>query len=202
MMDIVFLAESSYMHPEGWFDKVKNFFCAIVDSFYVSQDQAQIGLAENLPYHDKGFLLNTSQDAEDLKKMLQSMIWPRGSTLDLHLMLMLTKRYTVEAGSRASKGVPQMGIVVTDTWANSLSLSEVLKNNGVTMYAIGIERASKEYLRMIASNPQNIFYRQRVDHLKSVVSDIGEALCDSAEVTLHVPKGNSTYLFHPDVSHY
>ncbi|XP_072557218.1 collagen alpha-3(VI) chain-like [Paramormyrops kingsleyae] len=188
VMDIVFLAESSYIKPEGWFDNVKNFFCAIVDSFYVSQDQVQIGLAENLPYSDKGFLLNTSQEAEDLKKLFQSMIWPRGSSLNLHLMKILTERYTVKAGSRASKGVPQMGVVVTDTWASSLPLSEVLKNNGVTMYAIGIERASKEYLRMIASNPQNIFDMQQVDHLKSVVSDIGEALCDSAEVTLHAPK--------------
>ncbi|XP_048864558.1 collagen alpha-4(VI) chain-like [Brienomyrus brachyistius] len=188
VMDIVFLAESSYIRPEGWFDNVKNFFCAIVDSFYVSQDQVQIGLAENLPYRDKGFPFNTSQEAEDLKKLFQSMIWPRGSSLNLHLEMMLTQRYTEEAGSRANRGVPQMGVVVTDTWASSLPLSEVLKNNGVTMYAIGIERASKEYLRMIASNPQKIFDMQQVGHLKSVVSDFGEALCDSAEVTLQLPK--------------
>ncbi|XP_041704835.2 uncharacterized protein LOC121540216 isoform X2 [Coregonus clupeaformis] len=86
-------------------------------------------------------------------------------------------------GSRATEGVPQIGIVITDGEANDdiQRSAYLLRKHGVSLMCLGIVGASKNEMLMITGNPENVLFIESYRDMKSSVPYVAQRLCELAE---------------------
>uniref|UniRef100_H2MR52 Collagen type VI alpha 6 chain n=1 Tax=Oryzias latipes TaxID=8090 RepID=H2MR52_ORYLA len=184
--DIVFLVDGSWSIGRPNFQQVRHFLSTLVSSFDVSPDHVRIGLAQYSDDSRTEFLLRTFQNNRDVLQYIARLPYKGGGTMTgKGLDFLLQEHFVEAAGSRASSGVTQIAVVITDGKSQDevKSQAEKLKQRGIILYAIGIKNAILTQLKEIADE-QNIY----------TVSDFS-APSQGTDRFLFVVSGSDSYLF-------
>lgn len=93
--------------------------------------------------------------------------------------------FTEEHGSRKNKGVPQVLIVITDGESHDKdkldTVSQRLRNKGITIYAVGVEGAKRNELLTMAGSEDKCFYVDTFEGLENLTANITNDICDISE---------------------
>ncbi|KAM4689023.1 collagen alpha-4(VI) chain-like [Discoglossus pictus] len=184
--DIVFLVDGSWSIGTDNFKSMQDFLYTLINGFDVSQDNIRIGLIQYSDTPRTEFYLNTYSRKEDVLQYIQTLKYKGGGTkTGLSLKYMLENHFTESSGSRANEGVPQIAVVITDGQAqdNIKQPSKLVKDAGITLYAIGIKDAVLSELNEIASDPDEKHVYNVVDFtaLQGISQGMLQVLCTTVE---------------------
>ncbi|KAM9123899.1 collagen alpha-3(VI) chain isoform 1-T1 [Pangshura tecta] len=109
------------------------------------------------------------------------------------LEYLIQNHLTKAAGSRASDGVPQIIIVLTDGRSqDDVTLpSSVLKSADVNMFAVGVRDAMEGELKEVVSEPRDthLFNIENITALHAIVGDLVASVCKSLTPEMAGGKG-------------
>ncbi|KPP60527.1 hypothetical protein Z043_121469, partial [Scleropages formosus] len=185
VMDLVFLVDGSEsVRPEA-FSEIKSFLCDSVDFFHVGWHQVRIGLTQYSSSVHAEFKLGTFNSKNEIRREILMMKQLLGGTLTgQSLEFLLTHQFTEAGGSRASGGVPQVVVLITDgePQDNVIDPAEVLKRHGITLYCIGMmDYSSFQEIQSIASNKEYTSILPEFSDLQTITKNISQTLCELAE---------------------
>ncbi|XP_043395243.1 matrilin-2 isoform X1 [Chelonia mydas] len=186
-IDLVFVIDGSKSLGEDNFEVVKEFVSGILDSLEISPKAARVGLLQYSTQVRTEFTLRQFSTAKDMKKAVSQMNYMgKGSMTGLALKQMFERSFTEAEGARPfSAEVPRVSIVVTDGRAQD-EVSEwasKAKQNGITIYAVGIGKAIEEELLEIASEPpdKHLFYAEDFSTMGEISEKLKKQICEALE---------------------
>ena len=160
MADIVFLVDGSSSISIDNFTFAREFIKSVITGLNIGPDKVRIGLAQYSDEPHQEFLLNDHMDKKSLLLALDEFPYRTGNTSMGKAMDCLMKRYfTEEAGSRISKRVPQIAVVITDgdSGDDVVAPAKSLRQHGVIVFGIGVGQANLTELKAIANQPSERF---------------------------------------------
>uniref|UniRef100_A0A8C0HB94 Matrilin 2 n=1 Tax=Chelonoidis abingdonii TaxID=106734 RepID=A0A8C0HB94_CHEAB len=184
-VDLVFVIDGSKSLGEDNFEVVKEFVSGILDSLEISPKAARVGLLQYSSEVRTEFTLRQFSTAKDMKKAVSQMKYMgKGSMTGLALKQMFERSFTEAEGARPfSAEVPRVSIVFTDGRAQD-EVSEwasKAKQNGITIYAVGIGKAIEEELLEIASEPpdKHLFYAEDFSTMGEISEKLKKRICEA-----------------------
>uniref|UniRef100_A0A8C8S0B8 Matrilin 2 n=1 Tax=Pelusios castaneus TaxID=367368 RepID=A0A8C8S0B8_9SAUR len=190
-IDLVFVIDGSKSLGEDNFEIVKEFVSGILDSLEISPKAARVGLLQYSTQVRTEFTLRQFSTAKDMKKAVSQMKYMgKGSMTGLALKRMFERSFTEAEGARPfSAKVPRVSIVFTDGRAQD-EVSEwasKTKQNGITIYAVGIGKAIEEELQEIASEPpdKHLFYAEDFSTIGEISEKLKTRICEALEESDH-----------------
>uniref|UniRef100_A0A8C4VVR7 Matrilin 2 n=1 Tax=Gopherus evgoodei TaxID=1825980 RepID=A0A8C4VVR7_9SAUR len=186
-IDLVFVIDGSKSLGEDNFEVVKEFVSGILASLEISPKAARVGLLQYSSEVRTEFTLRQFSTAKDMKKAVSQMKYMgKGSMTGLALKQMFERSFTEAEGARPfSAEVPRVSIVFTDGRAQD-EVSEwasKAKQNGITIYAVGIGKAIEEELLEIASEPpdKHLFYAEDFSTMGEISEKLKKRICEALE---------------------
>ncbi|XP_009873379.1 PREDICTED: collagen alpha-3(VI) chain [Apaloderma vittatum] len=175
--DIIFLVDSSWSIGKEHFQLVREFLYDVVRALDVGGNDFRFALVQFSGNPHTEFQLNTYPSTQDVLSHIANMTYMGGGTeTGKGLEYLIENHLTKAAGSRASEGVPQVIIVLTDGQSqDDVSLpSSVLKSAHVNMFAVGVQDAVEGELKEIASEPfdKHLFNLENFTALHGIVGDL------------------------------
>ncbi|XP_061317140.1 collagen alpha-3(VI) chain isoform X12 [Pezoporus flaviventris] len=175
--DIIFLVDSSWSIGKEHFQLVREFLYDVVKALDVGGNDFRFALVQFSGNPHTEFQLNTYPSTQDILSHIANMPYVGGGTkTGKGLEYLIENHLTKAAGSRASEGVPQVIIVLTDGRSqDDVSLpSSVLKSAHVNLFAIGVQDAVEGELQEIASEPfdTHLFNLENFTALHGIVGDL------------------------------
>ncbi|XP_061599177.1 matrilin-3-like isoform X2 [Cololabis saira] len=184
-IDLVFIIDSSRSVRPAEFEKAKEFLQDMVDSLIIGSEATRVGLVNYASTVQIEFLLNTYFDKSSLKRALAH-IEPlaAGTMTGMAIKTAMEKAFTQEAGARVhSTNIAKVAIVVTDGRPQDKveEVSAAARDSGIEIYAVGVDRADMESLRLMASPPhdEHVFYVETYGVIEKLTSKFRETLCGS-----------------------
>ncbi|NXE45580.1 CO6A3 protein, partial [Casuarius casuarius] len=175
--DIIFLVDSSWSIGKEHFQLVREFLYDVVKALDVGGNDFRFALVQFSGNPHTEFQLNTYHSTQDVLAHIANMPYMGGGTkTGKGLEYLIEKHLTKAAGSRASDGVAQVIIVLTDGRSqDDVALpSSILKSADVNMFAIGVQDAVERELKEIASEPfdMHLFNLENFTALHGIVGDL------------------------------
>lgn len=175
--DIIFLVDSSWSIGKEHFQLVREFLYDVVKQLDVGENDFRFGLVQFSGSPHTEFQLNTYHNMQDVLSHISHMTYMGGGTKTGEgLEFLIRNHLTKVAGSRASDGVPQIIIVLTDGRSQDdvVLPSSVLKYADVNMFAIGVQDAVERELKEIASEPldTHLFNLENFAALHGIIGDL------------------------------
>ncbi|PKU34856.1 collagen alpha-3 chain isoform x3 [Limosa lapponica baueri] len=175
--DIIFLVDSSWSIGKEHFQLVREFLYDVVKALDVGGNDFRFALVQFSGNPHTEFQLNTYPSTRDVLSHIANMPYMGGGTkTGKGLEYLIENHLTKAAGSRASEGVPQVIIVLTDGRSqDDVALpSSVLKSAHVNMFAVGVQDAVEGELKEIASEPfdMHLFNLENFTALHGIVGDL------------------------------
>lgn len=129
------------------------------------------------------FLLKDHLDKVTMKQAI-SRIDPlaAGTMTGLAIKTAMNDAFTEQSGARpASKGISKVAIIVTDGRPQDQveEVSAAARGSGIEIYAVGVDRADMQSLRLMASQPldDHVFYVETYGVIEKLTSKFRETLC-------------------------
>uniref|UniRef100_A0A8B9ID25 Collagen alpha-3(VI) chain n=1 Tax=Anser brachyrhynchus TaxID=132585 RepID=A0A8B9ID25_9AVES len=175
--DIIFLVDSSWSIGKEHFQLVREFLYDVVKALDVGGNDFRFALVQFSGNPHTEFQLNTYPSNQDVLSHIANMPYMGGGTkTGKGLEYLIENHLTKAAGSRASEGIPQVIIVLTDGRSqDDVALpSSVLKSAHVNMFAVGVQDAVEGELKEIASEPfdTHLFNLENFTALHGIVGDL------------------------------
>ncbi|XP_058041029.1 collagen alpha-3(VI) chain isoform X15 [Ahaetulla prasina] len=175
--DIIFLVDSSWSIGNEHFQLVREFLYDVVKQLDVGGNDFRFGLVQFSGNPHSEFQLNTYHTLQDVLFHISHMPYMGGGTkTGQGLEFLIRNHLTKAAGSRASNGIPQIIIVLTDGRSQDdvVLPSSILKTAEVNMFAIGVQDAVEGELKEIASEPldTHLFNLENFTALHGIVGDL------------------------------
>uniref|UniRef100_F6QAT0 Collagen alpha-3(VI) chain n=1 Tax=Equus caballus TaxID=9796 RepID=F6QAT0_HORSE len=175
--DIIFLVDSSWSIGKEHFQLVREFLYDVIKSLAVGENDFHFALVQFNGNPHTEFLLNTYRTKQEVLSHISNMSYIGGSNqTGKGLEYVMQTHLTQAAGSRASDGVPQVIVVLTDGHSeDGLALPTAeLKSADVNVFAIGVEDADEGALKEIASEPLNmhVFNLENFTSLHDIVGNL------------------------------
>ncbi|XP_026973170.1 collagen alpha-3(VI) chain isoform X5 [Sagmatias obliquidens] len=175
--DIIFLVDSFWSIGKEHFQLVQEFLYDVIKSLAVGENDFRFALVWFNGSPDTEFLLNTYRSKQEVLSHVSNMSYTGGSNqTGKGLEYVMQNHLTEAAGSRASDGVPQVIVMLTDGHSkDALALpSAELKSADVNVFAIGVEDADEGALKETASEPLNmhIFNLENFTSLHDIVGNL------------------------------
>ncbi|KAM6104187.1 collagen alpha-6(VI) chain-like [Theristicus caerulescens] len=180
-LDIVFVIDSSGSIGSQY-QAVKDFMIALVKQSDVGPDGVQFGA---LKYSDEPvvlFYLNGYTTKLEITQAIQRDELLGKATYTAKALGHSEMFFTEHHGSRKSKGVPQVLIVITDGESHDKAMlddvSQRLRNKGITIYAIGVKGANRNELLTMAGSEDKCFYVDTFEGLENLTANITNNICN------------------------
>ncbi|XP_072136698.1 matrilin-3-like [Mobula birostris] len=181
--DLVFIIDSSRSVRPQEFEKVKVFLIHMVDTLDIGPDQTRVAVINYASTVKMEFTLNTYTNKRDIKRAI-SQIEPlsTGTMTGLAIEDAMQKAFVDIAGARPKDlGVSRVAVIVTDGRPQD-QVSEIAgraRAAGIEIYAVGVDRADKQSLRLMASEPldDHVFYVETYGVIKKLTFRLKESLC-------------------------
>uniref|UniRef100_A0A8C4Y0C9 Collagen type VI alpha 3 chain n=1 Tax=Gopherus evgoodei TaxID=1825980 RepID=A0A8C4Y0C9_9SAUR len=192
--DIIFLVDSSWSIGKEHFQLVREFLYDVVKSLAVGGNDFRFALVQFSGNPHTEFQLNTYHSNQDVLSHISNMPYlGGGNKTGKGLEYLIQNHLTKAAGSRASDGVPQIIIVLTDGPSqDDVALpSSVLKSADVNMFAIGVQDAMEGKLKEVVSEPRDmhLFNIENITSLHAIVGDLVASVCTSLTPEMAGGKG-------------
>ncbi|NXB97655.1 CO6A3 protein, partial [Orthonyx spaldingii] len=175
--DIIFLVDSSWSVGKEHFQLVREFLYDVVKALDVGGNDFRFALVQFSGNPHTEFHLNTYPSTRDILSHIANLTFVGGGTEPgKGLEYLIEKHLTKAAGSRASEGVPQVIIVLTDGQPrHDVALpSSVLNSARVNLFAVGVQDAVEGELQEVASEPLDThrFNLENFTALHGIVGDL------------------------------
>ncbi|XP_043325244.1 matrilin-3 isoform X2 [Cervus canadensis] len=182
-LDLVFIIDSSRSVRPLEFTKVKTFVSKIIDTLDIGPADTRVAVVNYASTVKIEFHLQTHSDKQSLKRAV-ARITPlsTGTMSGLAIQTAMDEAFTVEAGARGpSSNIPKVAIIVTDGRPQD-QVNEVAaraRASGIELYAVGVDRADMESLKMMASEPldEHVFYVETYGVIEKLSSRFQETFC-------------------------
>ncbi|NXE41079.1 CO6A3 protein, partial [Ptilorrhoa leucosticta] len=175
--DIIFLVDSSWSVGKEHFQLVREFLYDVIKALDVGGNDFRFALVQFSGNPHTEFQLNTYPSTRDVLSHVANMTYVGGGTEPgKGLEYLIEKHLTKAAGSRASEGVPQVIIVLTDGRPrDDVALPpSVLNSARVNLFAVGVQDPVEGELQEVASEPldMNRFNLENFTSLHDIVGDL------------------------------
>ncbi|XP_048165293.1 collagen alpha-3(VI) chain isoform X10 [Corvus hawaiiensis] len=175
--DIIFLVDSSWSVGKEHFQLVREFLYDVVKALDVGGNDFRFALVQFSGNPHTEFQLNTYLSTRDVLSHIANMTYVGGGTEPgKGLEYLIEKHLTKAAGSRASEGVPQVIIVLTDGRPrDDVALpSSVLNSARVNLFAVSVQDPVEGELQEVASEPLDThrFNLENFTTLHGIVGDL------------------------------
>uniref|UniRef100_A0A8C5CL77 Matrilin-3 n=1 Tax=Gadus morhua TaxID=8049 RepID=A0A8C5CL77_GADMO len=182
-IDLVFIIDSSRSVRPVEFEKAKDFLQDMVDNLEIGQDSTRVGVVNYASTVQLDFMLKTYFDKTSVKQAL-ARIEPlsSGTMTGLAIKTAMERAFTAESGARpASMNIAKVAIIVTDGRPQDKvqDVAAAARASGIEIYAVGVDRADMESLRLMASPPldDHVFYVETYGVIEKLASKFRETLC-------------------------
>ncbi|XP_031969884.1 collagen alpha-3(VI) chain isoform X10 [Corvus moneduloides] len=175
--DIIFLVDSSWSVGKEHFQLVREFLYDVVKALDVGGNDFRFALVQFSGNPHTEFQLNTYLSTRDVLSHIANMTYVGGGTEPgKGLEYLIEKHLTKAAGSRASEGVPQVIIVLTDGRPrDDVALpSSVLNSARINLFAVSVQDPVEGELQEVASEPLDMhrFNLENFTTLHGIVGDL------------------------------
>ncbi|KAM5293451.1 matrilin-3 [Ctenodactylus gundi] len=182
-LDLVFIIDSSRSVRPLEFTKVKTFVSRIIDTLDIGAANTRVAVVNYASTVKIEFQLQTYPDKQALKQAV-ARITPlsTGTMSGLAIQTAMDEAFTVEAGARGpASNIPKVAIIVTDGRPQD-QVNEVAaraRASGIELYAVGVDRADMESLKMMASEPldEHVFYVETYGVIEKLSSRFQKTFC-------------------------
>lgn len=182
-MDLVFIIDSSRSVRPQEFEKVKIFLSDMIDTLDTGERATRVSVVNYASTVKTEFLLKTYFNKAAMKKAI-SVIQPlsTGTMTGLAIQTALEEAFTEESGARhVSFKIPKVAIIVTDGRPQDRvqDVAARARASGIEIYAVGVDRADLQSLKLMASNPldEHVFYVETYGVIEKLTSKFKETLC-------------------------
>ncbi|XP_069092089.1 matrilin-3 [Pleurodeles waltl] len=182
-LDLVFIIDSSRSVRPQEFEKVKIFLSDMIHTMDISEQATRVAVVNYASTVKTEFFLKTYFNKSAMKHaILKIKPLATGTMTGLAIQTAIDKAFTEESGSRpASMNIPKVTIIVTDGRPQD-RVNEVAaraRAAGIEMYAIGVDRADMQSLKLMASEPldDHVFYVETYGVIKKLTSKFRQTLC-------------------------
>ncbi|XP_019146504.1 collagen alpha-3(VI) chain isoform X10 [Corvus cornix cornix] len=175
--DIIFLVDSSWSVGKEHFQLVREFLYDVVKALDVGGNDFRFALVQFSGNPHTEFQLNTYLSTRDVLSHIANMTYVGGGIEPgKGLEYLIEKHLTKAAGSRASEGVPQVIIVLTDGRPrDDVALpSSVLNSARINLFAVSVQDPVEGELQEVASEPLDThrFNLENFTTLHGIVGDL------------------------------
>ncbi|XP_039584682.1 collagen alpha-3(VI) chain isoform X2 [Passer montanus] len=175
--DIIFLVDSSWSVGKEHFQLVREFLYDVVKALDVGGNDFRFALVQFSGNPHTEFQLNTYPSTQDVLSHIANMTYVGGGAEPgKGLEYLIEKHLTKAAGSRASEGVPQVVVVLTDGRPRGdVALpSPLLDSARVNLFAVGVQDAAQGELQEVASGRLDThrFNLENFTALHGIVGDL------------------------------
>ncbi|XP_047455499.1 collagen alpha-6(VI) chain-like [Mugil cephalus] len=184
--DIIFLVDGSGSISETQFQSMKMFMNSIVNLTTVGRDLTRFGviLYSNTP--QSKFTLNEHQSKGEVLAAINKLVAPGQNTYTGRALNYSLDYFKAEHGGRKQLRVPQIIMVITDGEATDPEKlkpsSDKLRDNGITVFSIGVKEAKQEELLVMAGDDQSkVFKVEQFEDLEFLYKSISPALCNTTK---------------------
>ncbi|XP_026113956.1 matrilin-3-like isoform X3 [Carassius auratus] len=183
-LDLVFIIDSSRSVRPGEFEKVKIFLADMVDTLDVGPDATRVAVVNYASTVKIEFLLKNHLTKDSIKQAINR-IEPlaAGTMTGMAIKKAMEEAFTEKSGARPkSKNISKVAIIVTDGRPQDQveEVSAAARASGIEIYAVGVDRADMQSLKLMASNPleDHVFYVETYGVIEKLTSKFRETLCD------------------------
>uniref|UniRef100_A0A8C4XKZ4 Matrilin 3 n=1 Tax=Falco tinnunculus TaxID=100819 RepID=A0A8C4XKZ4_FALTI len=182
-LDLVFIIDSSRSVRPEEFEKVKIFLSEMIDTLDVGERTTRVAVMNYASTVKVEFPLRTYFDKASMKEAI-SHIKPlsAGTMTGLAIQTAMDEVFTEEMGTRpATFNIPKVVIVVTDGRPQDQvqDVAASARTAGIEIYAVGVDRADMQSLRVMASEPldEHVFYVETYGVIEKLTSKFRETFC-------------------------
>ncbi|NXM00588.1 MATN3 protein, partial [Tyrannus savana] len=182
-LDLVFIVDSSRSVRPEEFEKVKIFLSEMIDTLDVGERATRVAVMNYASTVKVEFPLRTYFDKASLKEAV-SRIEPlsAGTMTGLAIQTAMDEVFTEEMGTRPpTLHIPKVVIVVTDGRPQDQvqDVAASARTAGIEIYAVGVDRADMQSLRIMASEPldEHVFYVETYGVIEKLTSKFRETFC-------------------------
>ncbi|XP_040453597.1 matrilin-3 isoform X3 [Falco naumanni] len=182
-LDLVFIIDSSRSVRPEEFEKVKIFLSEMIDTLDVGERTTRVAVMNYASTVKVEFPLRTYFDKASMKEAI-SHIKPlsAGTMTGLAIQTAMDEVFTEEMGTRpAAFNIPKVVIVVTDGRPQDQvqDVAASARTAGIEIYAVGVDRADMQSLRVMASEPldEHVFYVETYGVIEKLTSKFRETFC-------------------------
>ncbi|XP_028810191.1 collagen alpha-1(VII) chain isoform X2 [Denticeps clupeoides] len=182
--DIVFLVDESWSIGSNNFAKLKDFLFRVVTYFpSIGPQGTQIAVVHYSDQPRVEFRLNQYRDRSSVLRALRGVRYGGGNTkTGRGISYVLRELFKESMGMRPD--VPHVLVVITDGKAqdNVLPPSRIARSLGVSVLAVGVERADVDELRRIAAptSYKNLFFASSFDDFPLIEGEFIGSLCSES----------------------
>lgn len=155
---------------------MKKFIIEFIHTFRIGPQHVRIGVAKYADKPNLEFDLTAYSDVQSLEKAVENIQQLGGGTETGRALAFMGPYFERAVTSRK---VREFLVVITDGKSSDKvkAPAEQLRQQGVTIYAIGVREADQNELREIAGDSQRTFFVYNFDALKPIKDDIITDIC-------------------------
>ncbi|XP_063778423.1 collagen alpha-6(VI) chain-like [Pseudophryne corroboree] len=176
--DIYFLIDGSgSIYPEDFID-MKNFMSELVGVFQIGANSIRFGVVQYSDVPRVEFTISKYTSQNSLKTAIKQ-IYQLGGGTQTGDALQSMKSLFANAKVERPNNVPQFLIVITDGESQDrvTEAAADIRDDGITIFAIGVKNAVEEQLEDIAGSKDKMFFVNNFDSLDVIKHDLVRDLC-------------------------
>ncbi|XP_036917207.1 collagen alpha-5(VI) chain isoform X2 [Sturnira hondurensis] len=197
-LDVVFVLDHSGSISAHQQESMINLTVHLVNKADVGRDRVQFGAVRYSDQPEVLFYLNTYPNRSAVIETLRRRRDTGGSTYTARALEHTDTLFTEEYGSRIRQGVKQMLIVITDGKSHDRAVLNdtalKLREKGIVIFAVGVDKAEQEELEAMAGNKNNTIHVSDFDKLKDIYLPLQESMCTNAREPCDIREADVIFL--------
>uniref|UniRef100_A0A671U8T7 VWFA domain-containing protein n=1 Tax=Sparus aurata TaxID=8175 RepID=A0A671U8T7_SPAAU len=184
--DIIFLVDGSTSITLEKFRSMQKFMKSVVRETTVGKELTRFGVILYSTNPQSIFTLKQYDSKRQVLKAIDALKSPYGDTYTGRALAYALDYFNQDSGGRGALRVPQILMVITDGDATDRSSlvapSVALRDNGITVFSIGVEGANKAQLEVMAGGDKSkVFYVDNFEALENLYKTVTHVLCNSTK---------------------
>lgn len=168
------------------FGSIQKFMESVVKQSTVGKDLTRFGVIVFANNPQTIFTLGDYTSKREVIQAIRELEHPNGDTHTGKALTHSLEDFKKERGGRAALQVPQILMLITDgnaTYPDNLpGPATALRDNGISVFAIGVEGATEKELKLIAGGDSSkVFYVNNFKALETLYRNISEVLCSNTK---------------------
>ncbi|XP_053193439.1 collagen alpha-1(XII) chain [Scomber japonicus] len=186
--DVVFLVDGSWSVGRPNFKFIRTFISSVAGAFHIGEERTRVGVVQYSSDTRTEFNMKDHLTRPALLRAIGSLPYKGGNTMTGDALDYLLKNtFTEAAGAR--KGFPKVLVIITDGKSEDPveTYAKQLRNRGVEIFVLGIQKADEDEMKLMASAPyrSHIYKVANFDTIKTVQKELITQVCASVDDQLN-----------------
>uniref|UniRef100_A0A674KAD1 VWFA domain-containing protein n=1 Tax=Terrapene triunguis TaxID=2587831 RepID=A0A674KAD1_9SAUR len=170
------------------FQGIQRIMEAVVNDSLVGKDNVQFGAVVYSTNPQDHFSLNTYSAKSQVREAISNLTPMPGLTFTARALNFARERFGMAYGGRTSSlSVTRILVLITDQPTspsdrpNLPAAAKSLKQDGIHVFAVGVDEASRTELEEIVGERERLFFVQSYNELESLHKNLTHTVCDEAK---------------------